>query len=283
MDGPQILVSTMTQPQPRGRSKVSWQYHSRSDLHSKVACWGVLFDLLRQSRVLREHAIAGKVILGVHFEMRDFSTGRKKKLDLVVARPSTSTSSRSTRSLADLASRWAVVLSPEQEQALARLPHLQEGPVGAVLMALEAKATMTEHTKAQPRLYDELNSSHLTIHGASRQALAVGLVMVNAAESFVSPDLNRRPRGARVVYSKHFQPAAAQGVVSKVREIPRRRGSQTEGYDGLGLVVVHAINDTDTPVTLVTRPPAPQQGDVLHYETMVTRVANEYDTTFSSI
>ena len=83
--------------------------------------------------------------------------------------------------------------------------------------------------------------------------------------------------------SQHSQPAAAEGIVSKVREIPRRRGAQTEGYDGLGLVVVDAPNDNETPVTLVTSAPAPQEGDVLHYETMITRVANEYDTTFSEI
>ena len=30
-----------------------WQYHSRSDKHSKVACWAVLFDLLQTSALLR--------------------------------------------------------------------------------------------------------------------------------------------------------------------------------------------------------------------------------------
>ena len=49
------------------------------------------------------------------------------------------------------------------------------------------------------------------------------------------------------------------------------------------LVVVDAANDSLTPITLVTTPPAPQPGDVLHYDTMITRVANEYDTTFVNI
>jgi uncharacterized RmlC-like cupin family protein len=39
--------------------------------------------------------------------------------------------------------------------------------VGAVLIALEAKACMTAHVKALPRLYDELNSSHQCVHGSS--------------------------------------------------------------------------------------------------------------------
>lgn len=280
-----MIAASLSIPRPRGKSGHLWQYHSRSDLHSKVACWGVLFDLLQQSRVLRGHGQSGKVIFGVNFEMRDFSTGRKKKLDLVVARPSAPVRASRPRTLEDLAAKWFVVLTSAQKRALLQLPPVYEGPVGAVLMALEAKAAMTEHGKAQPRLYDELNSSHLTVHGASRQALAVGLVMVNVSTTFVSPDLNPEPPGAGqpIRTSTHVQPTAAAGIIRKVREIPRRTGVQAEGYDGLGVVVVSAPNDGVTPVTLVRGPPAPARGDVLHYETMVTRVANEYDTRFGHI
>lgn len=290
MDGPGILVASLSIPQPRGKKprksqpdkRPKWQYHSRSDRHSVVACWGVLFDLLQQSRLLRQHALGGQVIFGVNYEMRDFGTGRKKKLDLVIARPSGSVGSFS---LADLAREWRVVLTPPQQAALEALPPLYEGDVGAVLMALEAKAAMTAFTKAKPRLYDELNSSHLTVHGASRQALAVALVMVNASPTFISPGLNKKPPGPRVksIVSNHRQPADAMGIIEKVREIPRRTGAANEGYDGLGVLVVDAKNDNSTPVALVTTPPAVQVGDVLHYETMVTRVANEYDTTFRNI
>src|ERR671932_760620 len=101
----------MSVPQPRGPSKVPWQYHSRSDLHSKVACWGVLFDLLQQSRVLRGHAQSGKVIFGVNHELRDFGTGRKKKLDLVIARP---TDPPEAFTLGDLADQWHVELTTAQ-------------------------------------------------------------------------------------------------------------------------------------------------------------------------
>jgi hypothetical protein len=145
---------------------------------------------------------------------------------------------------------------------------------------------MTAHQRALPRLYDELNSSHLTVHGASRGALAVGLAMVNVSPTFVSPDLNPHPPGTlgqTMTVSRHAQPADAAGVIAKVREIPRRTSSQTEGYDGLGVVVVHAANNGLTPVSLVSGPPAPQVGDVLHYDTMITRVANEYDNAFRGI
>jgi hypothetical protein len=280
MDGPRILVASLTVPQPRGKSGARWQYHSRSDLHSKVACWGVCFDLIGQSGLLRKHIQDGKVVFGVNHEMRDFSTGRKKNLDLVISRPAAEPPT-SARSLGELAASFDVVLDPIQQQKLLALPTLREGPVGAVLVALEAKAAMTEHGKARPRLYDELNSSHLTVHGASSQALAVGFVMVNASPTFVSPDLNKRPR-QRTVVSKHVQPSAAASIIEKVKEIPRRTGPRTTGFDSLAIVVVSLAND-GSPVSLVTSPPAPQPGDLFYYDNMVARVGNEYDTTFASI
>lgn len=271
----------MSVPQPRGPSKELWQYHSRSDRHSKLACWGVLFDLLRTSALLRQHAEAGSVIYGVNFEMRDYSTGRKKDLDLVVARPSGDAGGQVV-TLADLASRWAVVLTEAQRADLDSLPPILEGDVtgSAVLIALEAKAAMTAHSKARPRLYDELNSSHLTVHGASNHALAVGLVMVNASETFVSP--GRQSRNEPPHVSLHRQPADAATVIEKIKEIPRRSGLSGHGFDGLGIVVVDAPND-GRPITLVTGPPAPQRGEIFYYDDMLARVANEYDSRFSSI
>lgn len=281
MHGPQILVSSMSVPQPRGASEDLWQYHSRSDLHSKVACWGVLFDVLRTSALLQKHADAGKVIFGVNFQMRDYGTGRKKNLDLVVAR-TTSSPGGTTKTLADLAGQWAIVLTDSQKAELEGLPELTEGNVtgSGVLVALEAKATMTAHSKARPRLYDELNSSHLTVHGASDQALAVGLVMINAAESFISPEL--QTFGARGAYSTHKQPGDAETVVTKIEEIPRRGTGSAHGFDGLGVVVVRAVND-GSPVELVATPPAPQAGEIFYYDDVISRVSNEYDTKFGAV
>ncbi len=239
----------------------------------------VVFDLLQQSTLLRDHALSGTVIFGVNFEMRDFATGRQKKLDLVIARPA-GTGITGSKTLAQTADEWGVVLEPEQRSKLVGLPALQQGVVGAPLIALEAKAAMTAHTKARPRLYDELNSSHLTVHGASRQALAVGFVMVNVSATFVSPA--RQGRGRSNIVSTHRQPRDAEGIIAKVREIPRRVGPGSSGFDGLAIVAVECANDGSR-VALVTDPPAPQPGDIYHYETMVTRVANEYDTTFARI
>jgi hypothetical protein len=104
--------------------------------------------------------------------------------------------------------------------------------------------------------------------------------MVNVASTFLSPGLQKPGEADHV--SSHVQPRDAQGIIDKVREIPRRVGPTSNGYDGLAIVAIDCAND-GTPVQLVTASPAPQPGDIYHYETMITRVANEYDTTFAGI
>ena len=107
------------------------------------------------------------------------------------------------------------------------LPELTRAPVGSVLLALEAKACMTAHQRALPRLYDELNSSHLTVHGSSDQAIAVAFAMVNEATDYLSPDLNKKNRVSEPVWSRHNQPRDASLAVDKIKQLPRRSKTGT--------------------------------------------------------
>ena len=97
------------------------------------------------------------------------------------------------RSFRSLVEKYGIVADAREEAVLDALPDIPAAPVGAVHVALEAKACMTEHMKARPRLYDELNSSHATIHGNTDKAIAVGFVMVNMAATSEAP----RPSDAR--------------------------------------------------------------------------------------
>ena len=54
-------------------------------------------------------------------------------------------------------------------------------------IACEAKTCMTEHSKSQPRIFDELGSSHEIVHQGDRQAIAAGITVVNIAATFISP------------------------------------------------------------------------------------------------
>ena len=252
MDALDILVRTLSTPVPTGPSRTPWQYHSQSDRHSKIACWGVLYDLLQTSALLRSHVSDGKVAFGVNHIMRDFVNDKQKALDLVICRPGQHESKhpRPKSTLADLADRWSISLTSMQRSKLLALPTIIEAPVGAVLVALEAKATMTEHIKAGPRLYDELNSSHQIVHAASNQALSVGFFMVNASTTFVSPGRNKY--SSSQVVTTHRQPAAVESVTRVVKRLPRRAAASSVGYDGFAIVVVELVNDGETRVKLVT-------------------------------
>lgn len=284
MQGPQIVARTLSQPAVSDAYGNTWQYHSRSDRHSKVACWVILFEALQHSVVLRRHVAAGKVVFGINQEMRDYRTNRTKDLDLVIATPGTAPmSARRTATLEDLADRWKMQLTGDQRRILAGLPSIAEGPTGVVLAALEAKACMTAHIKALPRLFDELNSSHLTVHANTDGALAVGFAMVNASNTFVSPDLNKwdlsqvPPR-----VSDHRQPYWAERAVAKLDEIPRRTSRAHDGYDAFGIVVVDMAND-GSPVQVVGRPPAPRPADVFHYDQMLQRLVHLYNTSYGAL
>ena len=281
MYGSQILVRSLSRPGVTDRYGNVWQYHPRSDRHSKIACWAIAFDLLAKSALLRRHVTEGRVVLGINHRMVDFATGRSKNLDLVFARPEAAAGRRTLRSMG---ADYGIVLDKEEQSVLEELPEWYTAPAGAVLVALEAKAAMTAFIRALPRLYDELNSSHLCTHGASSQALAVGFAMVNGSSEFVSPDRNRRVvgPGAAATVSTEPQPRSLARTLGKLEEIPRRSNVRDTGFDALGIVVVEGRND-GSPFNLVTRSPAPQPGSAYHYDSMVLRVANEYDTTFSTI
>lgn len=285
MIGPRLLVSSLISRGAGFKHGNRWQYHSRSDHHSKVACWALLFDLLQNCALLRDHAARGLVGYGLNHQMGDFRTGRKKNLDLVVCRPrgNQRISGPPAPTFADQALEIGIVLTEADRTELAALPRLDELPVGAVHVALEAKACMTAFGKARPRLYDELNSSHLAIHGNSPHTIAAGLAMVNSAETFISPGMNDFDLSintARV--SRHQQPKDAASVVEKLRELPRRSRDGEEGYDVFAILLVECRND-GTPVTLVSEPPAPQPGDVDHYEMAVHRLVQLYEQKYRNI
>ena len=280
MDGPDILAQTLTVPALTGaKAPKRWQYHSRGTRHSITPCWGVLLDLLGESAVLRGHVAEGKVVFGLDHQMHDYALDRRKNLDLVVARP-ISEGSRTGRTFRDLPKLHHMELTANQQKRIHSLPNPQEGPVGAVLLALEAKAMFTAFAKSYPRFYDELNSSHRAIHGSSNNALAVGLAIVNVAERFISPIINPDyPITGRAEISIHNQPGDALGAIAKVKQLPRRTSNEGDGYEGLGVILVDCVND-GSQVAVADEPPVP---DNYRYERMVTRIANEYDVRFRNI
>jgi hypothetical protein len=282
MYGPAIIARSISVRTEHDRHGNPWQYNSRSDHHSKVACWGILFDLLLTSSRLRRHAEIGEVAFGVNHSMLDFKNNKPKNLDLVICTPGTGWPKRRPhRTLIDLVSKYSIELDEKAKQALASLPAFREDAVGAVRLALEAKACMTAHQASLPRLHDELSSSHHTIHGASDSAVAVGLVMVNSSTEFLSTIRNNYPwTSAPPRVTQHKQPRATQLVMEKVKQLPRRTKPGEAGYDALGVVVVNCRNDGSS-VELVSESPAPALGTNFHYDQLIHRAAQAYESRFA--
>ena len=281
ISGADILARTITTPTITDKHGNVWNYHSRSDHHSKVACWGIVFDLMRSSRLFREHVQTERVGFGINVEIKDFQHDRSKDLDLVICQPA-ATSKKNGRTLISLADHWRIDLTSSERSELDDLPELRECNVGGVLLALEAKACMTAHQRALPRLYDELNSSHATVHGAHDLAIAAGFVMINIADRFLSPDLNKKHRHTDPEWSTHDQPKSVQITIDKIKQLPRRSQTGIPGYDALSIVVVDCVND-GSPVRIHQGAPAPQPKDTYHYSSMIDRLSGIYATRFSQI
>lgn len=111
MRGPSILARSMSVATKRGKDAKAWQYHSRSDTHSKVACWTVLFDLLCECNVLRRQAEAGHIAFGINHVM----VGPiNKTLDLVLTIVPPNSARGGRAAFADLAQRYGIALSEEE-------------------------------------------------------------------------------------------------------------------------------------------------------------------------
>lgn len=296
MLGPRILARTLTVPAAGAGKPFQfgnvWQYHSRSDRHSKVACWGLVLDLLTECPLLRTHVEAGKVRLGINHELRDFRNAKKKNLDLVLCRATSGEAAsggskagaKGVRDFAGLVERYGIQLTRGDRKALGQLPELPIAGVATVLVATEAKAAMTAFLKARPRLKDELTSSHQTIHGDNQYAIAAGLVLVNAAPTFVSPDLNKHDlKQTPPLVSVHRQPQDAQKIVDGLRDLQRRSTVADSGFDALGVVVLDCRNDGSAVDVVTARPPAPAAADDFDYDRFIHRLAHLYATRFSGL
>ena len=115
------------------------------------------------------------------------------------------------------------------------------------VMALKAKACMTAHQRALPRLYDELNSSHLIVHGAPTKLSPLGFAMVNAGRKILlSPDLNKKNRSP-IPNGAHTQPRDAQLAIDKIKQLPRRsKAGDFLATMQLAITIIDMANDGAT-------------------------------------
>jgi hypothetical protein len=213
-------------------------------------CEFILEDLIVASKDLRADSLSGRIVFGVNAK-HVFPNGKKKTLDLAIG----------TTASFDPTVRFAGAI--------------HRGELARVLISCEAKTVMTEHGKSQPRVFDELSSSHQIVHDGDQSAIAVGVTVVNAAKTFVSP---LRQAGDAMYVSRHSQPHAANRMINHLRGLPIRESVNAVGFDAYATIVIDC--DNQGPAVLVTDPPAPQLGDRDHYSTLIDRIVRAYASRF---
>ena len=153
-----------------------------------------------------------------------------------------------------------------------------------IRIALEAKACMTKHTSAKPRLRDELTGAMRSAVDASPHAVVCGLVVVNLADTFMSPTDQPDPLPASISElrrRKHKQPRDAIGVIEMLERLPMRQDAPEFGFDSLGIVVVSHDNELPTPkVDLITDSPCPPAASPRSYNSFLIDICNKYKRRF---
>jgi hypothetical protein len=213
-------------------------------------------DLLKRSRVLRKQAARGDVAYGINVRHIWQATGKSKALDLAIGVPADNQAISPTGQISRVR---------RSTNAFAKL-----------FIACEAKAVMTEHGKSQPRLFDELSSSHEIVHHGDQEAIAAGIVMVNIAPKFVSP--LRQKDANQLHWSTHDQPTVAARMIQHLRGLRVRDEVGQVGFDAFCTFVVNCDNQTDC--KLYKSIPAPQRGDADHYDTFIQRITQFYSERF---
>lgn len=236
-------------------------YHPRSDAHSNAICLAVLDDLLQYCEEIAASAASGRLVAKINHNV---TVGHDQwNIDLALGPPTG---------------------SPEPPPSGEKI---RFGTPAVVEIAVEAKAVMTEHSKAQRNRLRDLRAFHHHAHVYDNRVIAVGIVAVNAATTFWSPT---RSAGDITTHKAN----AATKAVEVFKNLPLRNSyMDPAGLEALAVLVVRHDNlgknnklpasaPAAQPTSLVTAPPAPQPGDPLHYATMIRRVCRSYASRWGS-
>lgn len=227
-------------------------YHPRSDSHGGAQSRYFVDDLLYESDAIREAAAAGELVYQEDYEVGE--GGLSWNTDLVIGPPADSVQ---------------VSLDGDREMA-------QADPA-EIYLAADAKSIMTEHQKARRNRQRDINSFADIMHHHHEKALTAGILLVNLAGQFDSP--LRDPDDI----TDHVHIDRIVGEIAEMFDsINRSEGEISANLDGAGVVVVDHTNliDDVEETELVTDPPAPQEGDRVHYRTFASQMADLFEDRF---
>lgn len=132
---------------------------------------------------------------------------------------------------------------------------------------------MTEHHKAVKNRKRDFEAHHEHVHNYDPQAIAGGLLLVNAASTFQSP--------LKTEVTKHNNPTALVAhCVREMANVAVKGGPAGYGLEAKCVLVISMNNEDLEETHYVSAPPAPQVGDPMHYDAFIQRICAIYTNRF---
>lgn len=222
-------------------------YHSRSNKHSNALAQIIVDDLLQNCRPMADRAAEGRLVYELNFPLR---TGTIDwNVDLVFGVPELGPPSR-----------------PAEGRIARRSPSV-------VQIAIEIKSVMTEHRKAVKNRKRDLEAHHEHVHNYDQNAIAGGVLVVNAAATFQSP--------LRTSPTTHRDPKRLVAhCLNEFRSITSSGPTSRWGLDAKCAIVIDMDNVQLSHTRYVTTPPAPSVGDPIHYDAFIRTIGDHYARRF---
>ncbi|MCL4216210.1 MAG: hypothetical protein KJ052_04290 [Candidatus Hydrogenedentes bacterium] len=146
-------------------------------------------------------------------------------------------------------------------------------PPSTVQIAIEIKSVMTEHRKAVKNRKRDLEAHHEHVHNYNDSAIAGGVLVINAASTFRSP---LRPEATA---HKNVD-RLVQHCIDEFRAVSVRGGKAGYGLDSKCAIVLKMDNINPSATSFLGKPPAPQIGDPIHYDSFIRTICDLYSRRF---
>lgn len=249
LPGPQAYAAFLTQE----------GYHPRSDKHGDRLCHLVLEDLLSVCEPLRRAAAQGNVVYSLNY-------------DVLVADPSV-VAGLSPALLKDLGWNIDLVLgSPKSRQKQFTEPEpaaIRRDSLDEIWLAVDAKGVMTEHGKARRNRQRDVTALSAVMHLFHPSVVVGAAIPINISRRFKSPLVDHgTDHGEKIPQVV----ADTLAIFRAVRQLAPRLASG--GIEGLGCFVVDFENTPGSVAKLHSTPPAPQPGDLIHYDRFISDLAS---------
>jgi len=223
-------------------------YHPRSDKHSNALAQAIVDDLIRFCPKIRQKAAAGELVYDLNFTI--MAGTAEWNVDSVLGPPELGAA------------------PPDDSSPIRR------GRPATVQIAVEIKCVMTEHRKAVKNRKRDLEAHHEHVHNYNDQAVAGGVLVVNASRTFQSP-LRPQP-------TVHKDPARlVEHCITELQAVSTRGGAKGYGLEARCAIVVEMDNLHHDRVRYVTKAPAPPVGSPLHYDGFVRTICDQFSRRFS--